>query len=57
MGGGDVGLSGVRLKHVTECILGYIIPRSALDLTITLQIAVTRLVSSFAICQFFKVTP
>lgn len=38
MGGGGgraVGLSGVRLKHVTECILGYIIPRSALDLTLT----------------------
>lgn len=30
MGGGGVGL-----KHVTECILGYIIPRSALDLTLT----------------------
>ena len=37
MGGGcrAVGLSGVRPKHVTECILGYIIPRSALDLTLT----------------------
>lgn len=37
MGGGcrAVGLSGVRLKQVTECILGYIIPRSALDLTLT----------------------
>lgn len=38
MGGGGVSgcrVSGVRLKHVTECILGYIIPRSALDLTLT----------------------
>lgn len=39
MGGGGgcraVGLSGVRPKHVAECILGYIIPRSALDLTLT----------------------
>ena len=37
MGGGcrAVGCQVSMLKHVTECILGYIIPRSALDLTLT----------------------
>lgn len=35
MGGGGVGCQVSMLKHdVTECILGYIIPRSALDLTL-----------------------